>query len=283
MRTYQEADLQRFASAVLARHGFNSNCRQLQHNGIGHHTFISSNGIVRIPKEPHSSCFYAEKWAMDKAIEQGVPAPSSIINTKKDCVPVDYMIQELMHGKKMVVLTPGEARHMGYVLARIHGVATSGYGKLKPDGTGYFETWTQYLARRRVMLCNAAINHLVNFEEDKKISKLYDEMEAVAGFHPVLNHGDFQRNNLLFENGVLTGVLDFAPKSGSPYYDVGGLSSKLSKEEFAEFRKGYGNHLDSGLIYLHAVDRIIGALFNMSKINPGRAKVLKRKLELMLK
>ncbi|MEK7497354.1 MAG: aminoglycoside phosphotransferase family protein [Patescibacteria group bacterium] len=193
--------------------------------------------IVRISRGKETR-FLAEKWALDKAREAGVPAPNM------------FFVDEVMdNGKKLKVCVenklPGVAMNelveqdklndeqieqinleAGEILARIHSVIPQGFGKLYEGGMGSKKTWADYMLKHYNDKRN---DELYTFAEkvgisrdqiDKAIDILKDHEYIYKTVTPHLLHCDFGPKHFLITDGQITGIIDFENcMSGDPVYD----------------------------------------------------------------
>lgn len=249
-----------------------------EREGYNHRTYISSNAVVRIPRADQS--FAGEVWAMKKARSKGLPVPRIIaVDEKKALIP--YMLEERLSGDHITNddIIPSVCRQAGEALAKIHSVPTRNYGWIDGSGDGKYKNWTPYLRSRRKFIDQAVHFGLLDIGEVTALNKMYDHLEGLPAQKPVLLHGDFQFNNLLFHKGKLSGVIDFSPRSGPVEFDVGGVAACLNGEHFRNFEEGYGSKIKESDSLLYAIDKLIGMMIFYSEHKPSIIPKLQRKLD----
>lgn len=270
------SEWRQYAEAVLDSHKLSF--RELvEREGYNHSTYISSNGVVRIPRTGQS--FAGEVWAMKKARSKGLPVPKIIAVDEKALMP--YMLEERLIGEHITRddITPSVSRQAGEALAKIHSIPTRKYGWIDGSGDGRYKNWTPYLRSRRKFIKQAVHFGLLDIGEVSAMNKMYDHLEGLLEQKPVLLHGDFQFNNLLFHKGKLSGVIDFSPRSGPVEFDMGGVAACLNGEHFKNFEEGYGSKINESNSLLYAIDKLIGMMIFYNEHKPAIIPKLQRKLD----
>lgn len=194
--------------------------------------------ILRIAKGFDYDIFAIEQWAMQEVSRRGVPvadipAQGSVVD--RDEV-ICYQIQEKLTGEPMdSLLAQGKVgrdrserltEQAGELLAAIHSVQTSGWGRIiKPDHGTYasFEKWMLALQEgaEKFDKAFAQFNSLgvPRFEE------VWQKLQYLASFavcKPVLLHYDLTPDHIFVDNNDrITGVIDWgAVHSGDPVRDL---------------------------------------------------------------
>jgi fructosamine-3-kinase len=270
------SEWRQYAEAILDSYKLSANV-VTEREGYNHRTFISSNGVVRIPRKGHS--FTGEVWATKKARLHGLPVPKIIAVEEKAIIP--FMLEEKLRGDHITNgdITPRVSRQAGEALAKIHSVKTSNYGWIDGTGKGRYDNWTPYLEARRKFIDQAVRLGLLDVGEISAMNKMYDHLESKQVRKPVLLHGDFQFNNLLFYKGKLSGIIDFAPRSGPIEFDVGGVAACLNGDHFKSFEEGYGRTISEENSLLYAIDKLIGMMVFYSSRKPAIIPRLQKKLD----
>ena len=189
--------------------------------------------IVRISHGDNDR-FTPEKWAIDKSKEQGVPAPNVLLveEMKDKGKNVMVCVEEKLDGDplKDCKFSEDDLRSLtedaGEILAKIHSVETSKYGRLKENGGGDYGSWEDY------MLKPAKEPHLSGMKEaaeragiggakiDEAAEILLEHRETYSEITPHLLHGDYGPKHILVSGKKITGILDFEnAKSGDPVRD----------------------------------------------------------------
>ncbi|MEM3154081.1 MAG: aminoglycoside phosphotransferase family protein [Candidatus Woesearchaeota archaeon] len=268
-----------YAQHVLKEHSLDSEIIA-ERQGYNHHTFISKDAVVRIPLNKHT--FEGEIWALKKAGEKKVKVPRII--SYNNGIKTPYLLEERLRGEHITseTINPDICRQAGKALAKIHSIQTRNYGWINNAGTGRYKNWKPYLENRRQNIDIAVREGLLELGEKRIMHELYDLLAAQPEKQPVLLHGDFQFNNLLFENGQLTGVIDFAPRSGPPAFDIGGLSACLNARHFKDFEEGYGKRINTMLAHIYAIDKLIGMMVFYKDKKPEIIPRLQKKLDFVI-
>ncbi len=264
-----------YAEALLDSHKLSAS-GLVEREGYNHHTYISSDGVVRIPRTDHN--FSGEVWAMKKACSKGLPVPRIISVDEKTLMP--YMLEERLSGDHMTStdITPSVSKQAGEALAKIHSVKTRNYGWINGSGNGRYNNWKPYLEIRRKHIDHAVRLGLLDIGEVTAMNKMYDHLEGLPEQKPVLLHGDFQFNNLLFQKGKLSGVIDFSPRSGPVEFDIGGVAACLNGKHFKNFEEGYGKKIDESSSLLYAIDKLVGMLVFYNEHKPSVVPKLQEKI-----
>ncbi len=271
----EERKIRGYAKKILSYHGLDSKCERAT-TGVFHHVFISDDGVVRIPKGHTKHRFYDERWAMERAAERGVPVPDVIaVEESGKVVPVSYMLESRLSGEvhKPDDMTPDMYRAAGRALAKIHSVPVSGFGRLDHKGVGAYRSWNDVVSARR-----RSAESSDSFGDLSDMLNLFFADFLMMQPKPGLLHGDYWWGNFLFENEKLTGVLDFNPRSGTPYLDIGCLAFRISSDALKFVEEGYGSSFDERKVLLGIAGTISGKLPNMQKHNSARASALRTML-----
>lgn len=193
--------------------------------------------IVRLGRR-QPSLFPAERWAVERGAEAGVPTPEVLLvdevvageETLAVCVerhagglPLQSVAASLPRDTvRAAVVAAGRA------LARIHSVRTDGWGwPLDADGRGSDPDLSAFLAMpaREPQWyrpgAEAAGYDLERF--DRAMALLAERAEGHGLDGPRLVHADFGAKHVLVEEstGELTAIIDFeTARGGEPAYDV---------------------------------------------------------------
>lgn len=177
------------------------------------------------------SRFHGERLAYDRLRLAGIPAPDVLLlDDSKSFVPYDYMIMNKIVGRPLIddwpSLTSSQrqqaATEAGRILARMHDITFPRFGRLY-GSERVFDSWLESIMDK----CHRDGQNAVN--EGSLSAALYDRIEAVLEAHhptfaavttPRLVHWDYHFGNLLQQDGMVTGVLDFEwALAGDPAYD----------------------------------------------------------------
>ena len=268
-----------YAEKVLANYNLSTECTPAD-NGVMNNVFLTKDVVVRMPRTTNNfSNFPGERWAIERAREQGVPAPLIIaVDTSNSLVPVHYMVTERLPGRQVNESTPEMCRAVGEMLSRIHKVKTVGYSRLDENGTGIKADWSANISAKRSILPELA---KIDASLAKRAESVYDDLEKLPQ-QPCLVHGDYGLHNMLFSEGKLTGIFDFSGKSDSSYYDIGDILLR-APDVIAHVEKGYGKSFDYHLALLYAAANASGKLPFMHKMLPEFASRVQKGLDETLK
>jgi fructosamine-3-kinase len=268
-----------YAEMIFAYHGLDTECVPAC-EGVINNVFLSKSTVVRMPRETNMVCnFPGEKWAIERVREKGVPAPRVLaVDMSKSSVPVPYMIVERLPGKRVSESSPEMCRELGEVLARIHAVKTVGYGKVGETGIGPKVDWKANIDMKRSMLPALA---KIDPSLVVRAESVYDDLENCPQ-PPCLVHGDYGLHNMLFSEGKLSGLFDFAGRSDSSHYDIGDLFLR-APDAITHFEEGYGKPFDYHLALLYAAANAASKLPFMQKVMPVIAVKTQKSLDEILK
>ncbi|MEK7502299.1 MAG: aminoglycoside phosphotransferase family protein [Patescibacteria group bacterium] len=180
--------------------------------------------IVRISREKHNR-FEAEKWAMDRCRNAGVPVPQILLlsevetDEEKLHICVESKIEGVSLEKliKQNVLNQSEIKDIvinaGEILSKIHSIKTKGFGEINSTGVGKFESWSEYMLKQNK-------NSDVVLEQVKKIGvnpKLIHEafeileknQDIYKNVDSRLVHSDYGIKHMLIHDDKINGIIDF--------------------------------------------------------------------------
>lgn len=182
------------------------------------------NIIVRISRAEQNR-FEAEKWALDRCRDVGVPVPQirlvSEVETEKEklhvCVEskIDGVSFQTLINQS--TLSQNEIKKLtisaGEILSKIHSIKTKGFGEINPLGVGEFNSWTEYMLRQNgkggyVLKAAQKIGidtNLINkaFTILDKNQDIYEQSVSR------LAHADYGVKHILIHKGKINGIIDF--------------------------------------------------------------------------
>lgn len=188
------------------------------------------NVIIRISREEHNR-FEAEKWALDRCRDAGVPVPQILLlsevetNGEKLHICVESKIEgvSLQGLIKQKALSQGEIKDLtvnaGEILSKIHSIKTKGFGEINSSGVGKFENLSEYMLQQNK-------NKDSVFEEARKIgvdvklvhqafSILEDSQDIYQNVDSRLAHSDYGIKHMLIHKGKINGIIDFENCKGA--------------------------------------------------------------------
>lgn len=177
------------------------------------------------------SRFHGERLAYDRLRAVGIPAPQVLVlDDSQSLVPYDFMIMSKLEGHPLIddwpSLSPQQrqqaATQAGRILAQMHEITFPHFGRLY--GTErIFANWPDSIMDKFYRDGQAAVR------EGSLPAAIYARMQAVLESHQAtfaavttarLVHWDYHFGNLLQQDGLITGVLDFEwALAGDPAYD----------------------------------------------------------------
>lgn len=182
------------------------------------------NIIVRISRVEHNR-FEAEKWALDKCRDAGVPVPQihlvSEVETDKEklhvCVESKIEGVSLQTLIKQNELSHDEIKNLtisaGEILSKIHSIKTKGFGEINSLGVGEFETWSEYMLnqdKKRELVLEEARRIGVDTKLVQQAFTILDNNQDVyEHIDSRLAHSDYGIKHMLVHEGKINGIIDF--------------------------------------------------------------------------
>jgi aminoglycoside phosphotransferase (APT) family kinase protein len=182
--------------------------------------------------DPGFAKFGNERVAYDLLADSGLPIPSVVVvDESRRIVPYDFIVLTRLPGVNAAesrdTLNAAQvqtlAREAGRSLARIHAHTFGGFDKLREIEHPRFPSWFDYFAdyarrymhpaRQRGLLDDRIFRRL-----EDVLARAHELLAQVT--QGVLVHSDFHYENILQQDGRLTGILDFEwALSGDPASD----------------------------------------------------------------
>lgn len=188
--------------------------------------------VVRIHHaSPH---FEAEQWALDRCATIGIPTPRFLLLShsgsetaaRSICVETRLPGQTLYTLMNKGVLNTVDAasivRDAGSLLARVHTIPTTGWGRIDATGAGQVARWSDLLDTSIIDGAYQAAHKLAISPQTitEAIHYLQTHASLFTTFSPRLLHGDFSPQQILVDAGRITGFIDFEfPLSGDPAWE----------------------------------------------------------------
>lgn len=192
---------------------------------------IRFDGLDGLADAPVSR-FYGEQRAYAALKAAGIPAPEVIaVDTRRALVPQDYIVMTRVSGHPVIDtwddLTPPQRERLaveaGEILARMHAIPFQTYGRLYGQEQVY-GSWREYI---QAYFARYAAQALAEQVLDRAlIARLERALTRHSGLlasvtEARLIHWDYHFENILQQDGKITGVLDFEwALSGDPAYDL---------------------------------------------------------------
>jgi len=207
--------------------------------------------VVRLNADPDKAdAFTKEHWAMARARRAGVPTPR-VLRVGRGPGDVAWMVVASARGqpatrvgKRLPLLA-----QMGRCAARLHRIATRGYGSAfdpaEERWTGHAR-WGGYLddaldASERVDILRR--QHVLH---DASIDELRESLAAMRRWRraPVLQHGDLRLKNVIADDDGerIVAIIDWEQcvSAPGPYWDLSIALHDLGIDEKEVFLDGYG-------------------------------------------
>ncbi|MBL8153053.1 MAG: phosphotransferase [Anaerolineae bacterium] len=192
---------------------------------------IRFNGLDALADAPVSR-FYGEQRAYAALKAAGIPAPEVIaVDTCRTLVPQDFMVMTRVAGRPVIDtwgdLTPAQRERLaveaGEILARMHAIPFETYGRLygQHEVCGSWRDYIEaYFARYAAQaLAEQVFDRALIARLERALTRHSGLLDSVTEAR--LIHWDYHFENILQQDGRITGVLDFEwALSGDPAYDL---------------------------------------------------------------
>lgn len=195
----------------------------------------TGQAVLRISRHQESNFPY-EAWATEQARKVGVPVPK-VINFgtfQTDIRPLHYSIQERLKGKTFDNLLwseqiPAERARLitneaGELLARLHSINTSGYGRINELGKGQFRSVSEMMVGERIK--HGELYTKLLTEQGLSMSEIdvvFVEFQSAENYltQPHLIHRDYAPKHMFIDdNDRIVGIIDWEDaKSGDATFD----------------------------------------------------------------
>ncbi|MEM3373565.1 MAG: aminoglycoside phosphotransferase family protein [Candidatus Anstonellales archaeon] len=204
----------------------------------------------------------SEKWAYEH-IKDILPVPEFF--EIGDMCGVDYSIASFIPG---VVPNPTDiniAKLAGTILKKLHSQRFSRYGDINiSNDEGAFISWSEFIEKHIQTYIDLLPRNIIPGKYLNLLKQIHQETNFTL--EGSLLHGDFQRRNLLVNNGIISGIIDFDRcLIGDPYFDFGPILYHCEQNWTNNVIKGYFS--DSSIpkhfynkIYLYASVRALNVL-----------------------
>ncbi len=201
--------------------------------GVNSCFIINGELVVRFQlRDTERPRFRGEKAACDNLTGTGLPVPKAVIlDESRSIVPYDFLITTRLPGEPVIDcwprLTPDERKQTsfeaGLFQAQMHQITLDTFGDMHDHRGGKFGTWAAYLAdyfERHVQMATdrAILDEATIFRLRRVFSRQRTMFESVRC--PSMLHSDYHWENILQEDGRVTGIVDFEwALAGDPSFD----------------------------------------------------------------
>ena len=244
----------------VVEHHFGKSIKSLEFNAAGKTNFVFTAAtkegtfIVKIAnaRAKHKD-FQKEQWAIQKALEAGVPVPE-ILEVGDDLISLPYMLQQKVEGTEAIHHPERlEILHkLGKYASIIHSIPTDGFGSVfnwSKNKLSRKKTWIEYLEKE--LMFTEGLKFLQDHDilSKKKTKNLAIEFERIKKWKiaPSLNHCDLRLKNVIVDDaGKIKALIDWENCSSNcaPYWDLSIALHDLSIDAKQKFLEGYDLDLE---------------------------------------
>lgn len=173
--------------------------------------------------------YVGEKLAYERLRANGIPTPEVVaLDVTKSLVPYHYLILTKSEGRPLIDdwpnFTPQQqveaGRAAGRYLAQMHEITFDAFGKLsRLDVSRWYDHVEEFFERYAAPLTEAGIIEKPIYTRMRAcVDRLRPRFDMQTGGRLV--HSDYQFENLLHKDGVITAIIDFEwAISGDPAWD----------------------------------------------------------------
>lgn len=183
---------------------------------------VNHNLVLRFnTRDPKFAKFRNERTAYDLLAPSPLPVPTVVaLDESRKIVPYDFIIVTRLPGRSVAqsrrqldgIQVHNLAHEAGRCLALLHEFTFGTFGKLRALQDRPFASWCDYFADYAQRYMSAAQKHeliddTIRYRLEEILLQAHDLLAAVTP--GVFVHSDFHYENMLQEQGRLTGLLDF--------------------------------------------------------------------------
>jgi hypothetical protein len=190
-----------------------------------------------------------DEWANRALDGAGLPAPRVHgVDLSRRWCPWDVELLEPAPGFPLRRLDNDESAlrpllfRLGQFVARLHGIATEGFGLMEAHGAGSCASWADYLnnhLQRHLRICRD-IGALGSAEEARMVRRFEECRTLLNDVKPRLLHGDLGSHNTFTDGSAITALIDWEDcLSGDPVYEVAFWATFHPEPRHAAFLAGY--------------------------------------------
>ncbi len=216
---------------------------------------VNDSHVIRfdVVDSEGTSRWESERIAYDLLRADGIPVPTIVtLDTSKAIIPYYYLIVNRLPGTPIIDSWPDldeqqrqrVAHRAGEILAIIHGHTFPRFGSLWDLATGGHATWAGHVLRYYGDYLRLAIKYdALRIDARIRLQKIVDKFDPLLRdvTRAAFVHWDYHFENILQQNGEITGVLDFEwAIAGDPAWDF------KQDVQWAETCPGSNAHLYEG-------------------------------------
>jgi aminoglycoside phosphotransferase (APT) family kinase protein len=180
-----------------------------------------------------SPYFEEECWALEQCRLLGLSTPQILLlrhhrsgeTPRSICVetrlPGQTLSRLLASGRLSVTASSPLIIAAGALLAQVHTISTSGWGRITAEGKGQTAQWSDQVNSIMPDAAQAASRLGLAQRDVMEASRLLQAYASlIAQVPPRLLHGDFSPQQIVVSEGHVSGLIDFEfPRSGDPAWE----------------------------------------------------------------
>jgi aminoglycoside phosphotransferase (APT) family kinase protein len=233
--TSHRADLSRVAAEVVRRFTAASEptrATRLRGGVMNDKYLVTSSDaeryVVRFYSKPNAAALFYEPDLVKALREEGLPVAKVVGDSRSGPgAPLPYMVYEYLPGRTLrsqlsaaaIPVRRRVACQLAEVLSSLGSLRVTGFGDLLDAQTGRYEDWAEFMeASLTDGISNAARHGSLPVDVIRHVDLIRAHLECFAPpARPQLAWGDILTNNVLVDNGHLSGVVDFEGTLAADY------------------------------------------------------------------
>ncbi|MEF3307789.1 aminoglycoside phosphotransferase family protein [Paenibacillus sp. GYB004] len=220
-----------------------------------------------------AGAYETERYVSDLLSGQGIPFPKCLVlgNTGQ----LAYVIMERIAGRNLGDCTEEEQLHqlpelIGILasLADVEVGSTTGYGWIRPDGNGSYESWKDFVVafnsedQTGTFWENWHDLYRTSCLERDVFEEIYNRLMAYVPYnesHRGFIHGDFHQWNMLSDGKRITGIIDGNCMYGDCLVDLAILDRHMPRSGVIQTYQDYLTK--AGKVIPDFKERLLGAYY----------------------
>jgi len=220
-----------------------------------------------------AGAYETERYVSDLLSGQGIPFPKCLALSKTGRLA--YVIMERMAGRNLGDCTEAEQIHqlpelIGILtsLADVDVSSTSGYGWIRPDGNGTYESWKDFVVafhsedQTGTFWENWHDLYRTSCLERDVFEEIYNRLMAYVSYNEPYRgfiHGDFHQWNILSDGKRVTGIIDGNCMYGDCLVDLVVLDRHMPRSGVIQaYQDGLAK---AGKVIPNFKERLLGAYY----------------------
>jgi len=250
------------AKAILKKHNLGE-AKQIMRfeKGMINDVFLINNEYVLKINTGHPDLpkLKKEKDIYELLAKMGIPVPKVYTyDSSKEILEFPYIIMEKIKGSSLNDIWSSmkktsklqQMQKIGELMGKIHSITFDNFGDdFSNDKFNGIKTYKEFMKKHvKNILNNVKDSKVLEENKIKKIQKYFEE-NKYFNITPKasLLHGNFNYDNLLVENGIIHGIVDWEwaksmhneEEAGTFFYRI----LKEDKEFISSFKKGYEKYI----------------------------------------